>query len=179
MNRHALVASVVLAGIAISLFLGVGNGATSTVKAAEPYFNRSVQTPADSAGSIESLTTQPAEIFPVERAAANSGVQTILSDDKHLIIEIDTGDYEFVNATSTEGLCQRLISPGYETIGQPGWPALPALSTMIGIPVNSQPNVHILSSETIEIDGALISAPNQRQLLTIPPSITPLKQSTG
>ena len=83
-----------------------------------------------------------------------AGVRLIGSSADRIVLEFVTGDYTITNVSTEEGTCQEIMIPGYQTAADPGHPSLPASQTAVGVPVASDPSVHVVSSQSRLLPGA-------------------------
>ena len=74
----------------------------------------------------------------------DTSVKILEINDKSLILELITPFPQVAEVSSVSGACQILNIEGYATYGEPGWPQLPVIGSLIGIPVISDPNLEIL-----------------------------------
>ena len=99
-------------------------------------------------------------------------VQLVSTTGDRIVLKFSAADPTFSNLSTSQGTCQEVTIPGYQSIGEPDHPALPSYVAAVGIPVNANPVVRI-------VDASYAQLPGSYQLCPEPNPVVELGASEG
>ncbi|MCU0522298.1 MAG: hypothetical protein MUF84_16585, partial [Anaerolineae bacterium] len=99
-------------------------------------------------------------------AYAEAGVWLVEAFDDRLVLAVSAGEPSITHVQLPDGsVCQEVSLPGYQSIAEPGHPALPSATAALGIPITSSPTVRIVDSESIRLPGVYALCPEPSPVL--------------
>ncbi len=97
---------------------------------------------------LAAASISPALAANRQQAGAPPGVRLVRSDDRGVEIAIAVPALEVSDRAIEGQLWQQVVLPGYNTLSQPGWPALPETRLLIGIPQEGEIRLEIATGPT-------------------------------
>ncbi|MEZ4771141.1 MAG: C25 family cysteine peptidase [Caldilineales bacterium] len=92
-----------------------------------------------------------------------NGPQIVSSDDRQLVFDLTVPMPDITDVTLEGQTFQRLTLPDFTLSDEPGHPQLPQTGVMVGIPVEGDISVQIVSSEVDRLPGSYRVAPAMEQ----------------
>lgn len=110
---------------------------------------------------VSSKTNPPASAS----ATPPSGlIQLVEADQEHIVLELTAPEPQVTAVVQDGQTCQNAHMAGLLPGDTPGWPALPRLGQMVGIPENARPTVRVLASEAIPLASKVDLCPVGKQV---------------
>ncbi len=81
------------------------------------------------------------------------GIQVLRTDASGLTLALDAPTYQLDSTTLSEKVYDALTLPNSELWGKPGYPQLPIMSGLIGIPPNAEVTMRISMADSTLVDG--------------------------
>lgn len=95
------------------------------------------------------------------------------STDNEITLQLNTIDYVILPQTDINHQCNYIYAHGLESGNIPGYPLLPFKGATIGIPLNANPSITILSVDQQPISGSYLICPEKTPHFTISPDNIP------
>lgn len=114
-----------------------------------------------STGVTATTQAAPVAIGPDTSPVLMDAVHLLSSTDDETVFQVQADVYRMESRVGVDGPCQGVAVDGFETWGEPGAPGLPMRSVLLGIPVDANPSVEIIS-QPVRLPGsyALCPAPD-------------------
>jgi hypothetical protein len=93
-------------------------------------------------------------------AGGRAGLVMLESDANGLVLELEVPAFQAVETQSDTGPCSRVDLPGWDIVGEPGTPAVPARVLLLALPPGASPTLTVLAKgeERVERDVDLCPA---------------------
>ena len=98
-----------------------------------------------------SISASSGEMGP--STSSKPGLRLLHSDERGVVLELYTPDFDIEPLTAGGFACQLLSVPGYATTSEAGWPQLPVWGAMLGVPPQAEPGLTVLETESVVIAG--------------------------
>ncbi len=113
------------------------------------------------------LAEQETTTFGRASSTTEPGVQIIESTAHGIVLELVTPDFQVQEALSESGPCDLLSVAGYGEMDKAGWPRLPAVGAMIGIPQQAEPVLSVLAADFAPLPAAYNLCPVSQPIYDI------------
>ena len=122
--------------------------------------------------SITGPTAGPPSIQPTGAPQRDTPpvAQLISTTGDRIVLTFTAADPEFSDVTTPQGACQEVTIPGYQSIGEPGHPALPSYVAALGIPVDANPVVRVVDASYAQLPGLHQICPEPNPVVEFDPS---------
>jgi len=122
---------------------------------------------------LESHPTALEAALPFQgKLMAVSPVKVIETTPQGVVLELATPDFSLRAALSANGSCETLDVAGYGEMDRAGWPRLPAVGTLVGLPPHAEPTLSVLSADVVTLPGVHTLCPVARPIYEIDPQGT-------
>jgi len=85
-------------------------------------------------------------------------VHLLSSTDDETLFQVQADVYRMESVEGVDGACQRIAVDGFETGGEAGAPGLPMRSVLLGIPMDANPSLEIIS-QPVRLPGSYTLCP--------------------
>jgi hypothetical protein len=93
----------------------------------------------------------------------------VQENENGLVIKLRTDAYNIQTSIAEGQSCQTISVADYAQTSQPGWPGLPFIGTVAGIPAQGEPSLTILEAEPTLLDGQFNLCPAPSPIINIDP----------
>lgn len=111
------------------------------------------------------MTAVQQDMPPVQDDLSTApGVRIVESTGHGVVLDVITPDFDVQEQRTENGACTRLTVPGYGESDKAGWPRVPVIGTMIGIPQDAEPALAVVETDVITrtVDHDLCPVPQPR-----------------